>query len=80
MHNRVPCEHNNERNAWVADNLAPLDMPFLSIIAYYNKPNESQNHISTLFITCLLNFALLPREKTGPPKTGVAGPIPPALK
>ena len=23
----------NERNAWAADNLAPLDMPFLSIIA-----------------------------------------------
>ena len=23
----------NERNAWVADNLASLDMPFLSIIA-----------------------------------------------
>ena len=30
---RVPCEHNNDRNAWVADNLAALDMPFLSIIA-----------------------------------------------
>ena len=24
---------NNEQNAWAADNLAPLDMPFLSIIA-----------------------------------------------
>ena len=23
----------NEQNAWVADNLAPFDMPFLSIIA-----------------------------------------------
>ena len=33
LHNRVPCEHNNERNACVSDNLAPLDMPFLSIIA-----------------------------------------------
>ena len=33
MHNRVPCEHNNEQNAWAGDNLAPLDMPFLSIIA-----------------------------------------------
>ena len=28
-----PCEHNNERNARAVDNLAPLDMPFLSIIA-----------------------------------------------
>ena len=26
-------EHNDERNAWASDNLAPLDMPFLSIIA-----------------------------------------------
>ena len=25
--------HNIEWNAWAADNLAPLDMPFLSIIA-----------------------------------------------
>ena len=33
LHNRVPCEHNNKRNAWVADNLAPLGMPFLSMIA-----------------------------------------------
>ena len=27
------CKHNNKRNAWAADNLAPLDMPFLSNIA-----------------------------------------------
>ena len=33
LHNRVPCEHNNERNVWAADNLAPLDVPFLSTIA-----------------------------------------------
>ena len=26
-------EHNNEWNAWAADYLAPLYMPFLSIIA-----------------------------------------------
>ena len=79
LHNRVPCGHNNERNAWAADNLAPLDMPFLSIID--NKPNKSQNHTRTLFITCLLqkwNFAFTLR-KTGPAKTGAAGPIPPAL-
>ena len=29
----VPCEHNDERNVWADDNLAPLDMPFLSIMA-----------------------------------------------
>ena len=28
LHNRIPCMH----NVWAADNLAPLDMPFLSII------------------------------------------------
>ena len=33
LHERIPREHNNECNAWAADNLAPLDMPFLSIIA-----------------------------------------------
>ena len=32
LHNRLPCEHNNEWNPWAADDLAPLDMPFLSII------------------------------------------------
>ena len=32
LHNRIPCEHNNKWTAWAADNLAPLDMPFLSII------------------------------------------------
>ena len=26
-------EYNNEWNTWAADNFAPLDMPFLSIIA-----------------------------------------------
>ena len=40
---RIPCEH----NAWAADNLASLDMPFLSIIACYNKPNKHENHTST---------------------------------
>ena len=30
---QVPCKHNNKWNAWVSDNLAPPDMPFLSIIA-----------------------------------------------
>ena len=65
----------------MADNLASLDMPFLSIIAYYNKPNKSQNHTSTLFITYLLqkqNFVFNLR-KTGPAKTGAARPIPLAL-
>ena len=33
LHNRIPCEHNNKWIAWAADNRAPLDMPFLSIIA-----------------------------------------------
>ena len=33
LHNRVPCEHNNEWNVWAADNLALLDMSFLSGIA-----------------------------------------------
>ena len=43
LHNSIPCKH----NAWAADNLAPLDMPFLSILAYYNKPKKSENHTST---------------------------------
>ena len=64
-------------------NLAPRHMPILSIIAYYNKPNNSQNHTSTLFITCLLqkwNFDFtLRKTRTGPAKTGAAGPSPPAL-
>ena len=29
LHNRIPCKH----NAWAPDNLEPLDMFFLSIIA-----------------------------------------------
>ena len=33
LNGRIPCEDNNIWNTWVADNLAPLDMPFLSIIA-----------------------------------------------
>ena len=37
---------------WAADNLAPLDMPYLSI-AQYNNPNKSENHTST-FVYCLL--------------------------
>ena len=47
LHNRILCEHNNKWNAWVADNLAPLHMPFLSIIAKYNSLNKSQNYTST---------------------------------
>ena len=31
LHNRIPCEHNTILNAWVTDNLQPLDMVFLSI-------------------------------------------------
>ena len=31
--NEIPNKHNNKLNAWEADNLAPLDMSFLSIIA-----------------------------------------------
>ena len=44
--NRIPCKH----NAWASNNLAPLDMPFLSIIA---KPNKSKHHTST-FVYYLL--------------------------
>ena len=29
LHNRIPCRH----SAWAPDNLEPLDMPFLSIVA-----------------------------------------------
>ena len=45
----MPCEYNNERNAWAANNLAPFDMPFLSIIAYRiagNFPREKFSEIS----------------------------------
>ena len=31
LHTRISCEHNNKWIAWAAVNLAPLDMPFLSI-------------------------------------------------
>ena len=49
-------------NAWAADyfttadinNLAPLDMLFLSIIAKYNKPNKSKNHTDTFVYYLLL--------------------------
>ena len=32
----APCEHNNERNMWAADNFASLDMLFLSFLQNYN--------------------------------------------
>ena len=43
MYNKIFCEH----NAWVADNIVPLDMLFLSIITKYNKPNKYKNNTST---------------------------------
>ena len=72
LHNRIPCEHNNKLNAWASDNLAPLDMPFLSTIAkIYNKPNKSQYHTST-FVYYLpfakLKFCFYLEKKTGPAK------------
>ena len=49
LHNRTPCEHNNKLNAWMVDNLAPLDM----LCPYYSMLNKSKNHTST-FIYYLL--------------------------
>ena len=46
LHNKIPCKH---KNVWVAHNLTHLDMLFLSIIAYFNKPNKS-NIILALFL------------------------------
>ena len=59
LHNRIPCRH----NAWAANNLAPLDMVFLSIITEYNKCNKSKNHTSTFvyylhFVEMESNFYL----------------------
>ena len=59
LHNRIPCK----QNAWAANNLAPLHMPFLSIIAYNNKPNKCENHTSTfvyhlLFVKIEFHFYL----------------------
>ena len=45
----ILCKH----NAWADDNLATLDMLFLSIIAQYNKPNKSKND-TRAFVNCLL--------------------------
>ena len=50
-------------------------------VKFFPNYGKSQNHTSTLFITCLLqkwNFTFTLR-KTGPVKTRAAGPIPPAL-
>ena len=33
LHKSMPCEHSNKLDAWAVDNLAPHDVPFLSIIA-----------------------------------------------
>ena len=77
-----PCEHNNERNVWVADNFASLDMLFLSIIACIISLISPKITLALcLLATCLLqkwNFAFTLR-KTGPAKTGATGLIPPAL-
>ena len=77
MHNRIPCNH----NAWAADNLAPLDMLFLCIIAQYNEPNKSKNLTSIciyylLFVKRTFIFTL---RKPGLAKTGAPGLFPLAL-
>ena len=28
----IPCEYSNKSCAWVADNLSPVDIPFLSLV------------------------------------------------
>ena len=77
LHNRIPCM----RNAWAADNLKPLDMLFLSIIAQYSSLISPNITLELLFSGYYLekwNFIFTLR-KTGPGKTGTAGPFPPAL-
>ena len=63
---------------WAADDFPPLDMAFLPIILYYDKPNKSKNHPSAfvyylLFVKWNFVFAL---RNSGPAKTGPAGPVP----
>ena len=77
LHNRIPCMH----NAWAADNLKPLDMLFLSIIAQYSSlisPNITLELFFSSYYLEKWNFIFTLR-KTGPAKTGAAGPFPPAL-
>ena len=84
LHSRTPCEHSSKLNTWAVDNLAPLDMLFLSIIALiqYNKPNRSKNHTSTFvyYLPFCKNRVLFYLEKkNGVTKTRAAGPLSPAL-
>ena len=51
LHNRISCKHNNKLNAWAANNFAPLDMFFLSIIISLTSPKIT---LEPLFITCFL--------------------------
>ena len=50
LHNSIPCEHKNKFNEWVADNLAPLDLLFLSI----SSLTSSKTTLALLFITSFL--------------------------
>ena len=76
VHNRIPCKH----NAWAADNLAPLDILFICIIAYYNMPNKFKIHTRTFVYYFLqkknIIFSL---RKTCSAKTRVPGTFPPTL-
>ena len=49
--------HNGQLTAWVADNIALANMPFLSTVLRYNKPTKSNchtvKHSMNYWITCL---------------------------
>ena len=67
--NRIPCEYNNKFDMWAADDLAPLYMLFLSIIAYYPKPNKPKNHSSTFvyyLLFLIMDFNVTLRKKVWP--------------
>ena len=70
LRNRIPCKH----NAWTADNLAPLDVPFLFIIVSLTSPKVTLALFVyyLLYVKMDLHFYL---EKTDPAKTGAAGPF-----
>ena len=74
LHNRIPCKH----NARAANNLTPLNMLFLSIIVWYNKPNKFKNHTST-FVYYLVFVKIVFHFYLGPAKTRAAGLFLPAL-